>query len=195
MGKMRSDGGVQLRIPTDTSREIQVHAKTIMEMLNLALDTSLDNRQRRYVESAKSSASLLLALLRELSVGEGNGADAGERLFDADDMAERMEGDREVIVEALDAFLDTCGESVGHVVNAIKGRDQVELRTAAHNLKGKAANVSAKALRAVCTEIEKAAEKGEMPIVDRFPAKLHSLMDRTLAEINNYLNKGVKDQT
>lgn len=194
MEKTRSLGGGSPRIPGDTSREIQIHAKSILEMLSLALGTDLDAKQRRYIESAKSSAGLLLYLVREVSGGARDEADAEDHLFDAEEMAKRMAGDREVIVEALDAFIDTCGDSVGRVVSAIKGRNPDELKTAAHNLKGMAANVSAKALRAISTEIERAAEREELSQVERLTARLDTLKDRTLAEIRSYLGKGAKER-
>ncbi|MDK2123878.1 response regulator [Parachitinimonas caeni] len=85
--------------------------------------------------------------------------------FDAIDMKEalaRLGGDRGLLREIANIFLDDYPKRLEEVRAAISVEDGVQLSRAAHNIKGVAGNLSANPLREVALEMEAAGKRGDI---------------------------------
>lgn len=110
-----------------------------------------------------------------------------EKLFDYADLLNRMDNDEEVIPLVVEAFLQDIPDRIEPLKAAIKTADFNQITQIAHNIKGTAANVSAKALSSFSINIEQAARSGDLDtIVEIFPdfeecfIQLKSILEKLL---------------
>jgi HPt (histidine-containing phosphotransfer) domain-containing protein len=82
--------------------------------------------------------------------------------FNKDQLYERFAGDDEMITMVLDAFFQEAPELIAQIRLAIAGNDAEGVRSAAHALKGSAANVSADLLRNAALRLETSAKEGSV---------------------------------
>ena len=81
--------------------------------------------------------------------------------FDADAAMERVDGDRELLLEILGLFREQAGPTRDLIGSALAARDGAALERAAHSLKGSAANVSALEVQEAALCLEHAAHAGD----------------------------------
>ena len=77
-------------------------------------------------------------------------------------LLERLGGDERLFTEVIQAFLDDCPARLLAIRAAVEQRDSVQVRAAAHALKGAAGNLSASALFAAARTLEELAGRGEI---------------------------------
>ena len=78
-----------------------------------------------------------------------------EPIFDEQDALERLGGDTELLQMILEVFQDSCTGQLSRLEQAITASDFKTAYREAHSIKGAAANVSAKRIRAVASELER----------------------------------------
>jgi len=71
-----------------------------------------------------------------------------------------FEGDRELLVEAMDLFLKSVRNQIGALRQAISDNDADLVKKEAHSIKGGAANLTADNLSRVASELENIGESG-----------------------------------
>jgi HPt (histidine-containing phosphotransfer) domain-containing protein len=78
-------------------------------------------------------------------------------IIDMDDVMERVQDDRELLMELLDIFQNDYMTKRELFEQYLADRDAGQLRDLAHSLKGAAGNISATQMFATCRDIEKMA--------------------------------------
>jgi CheY-like chemotaxis protein len=116
-------------------------------------------------------------------------APSGRELLDPQDLLDRMGDDRELIAEVLAMFLAEGEKAMAGVEEALKSGDAGRVRSAAHYFKSMSANVSAKALREACYEIEKLGAEGQVEEAGRRLDGLRETARLTAAAVREYLGK------
>ncbi len=91
----------------------------------------------------------------------GARAEGGLPAFDAEAAMERVDGDRELLVEILGLFREQAEPTRDMIGSALAARDGAALERAAHSLKGSAANVSALEVQETALLLEHAARDGD----------------------------------
>jgi len=104
--------------------------------------------------------------------------------IDIEQALENLAGDRELLMEVLDTFIETIPKILDDLHNAVSNGDASRLAAAAHSLKGAAANVCAEPIRRTARRLEELSWWNELQDVDRVLADLHEHVGRlrTFAE-------------
>jgi len=113
---------------------------------------------------------------------------AAAGVLDVGELYDRLGGDRELARELLAVFLEEHDKISGGVEAALRAGDAGALKTAAHGLKGMAANISAGVLRDVSLQIEKAADRGDLGAAGSLLQELQAAMQATLDRARRYLD-------
>ena len=106
-----------------------------------------------------------------------------EHIIDLDDVLERIQGDKELLVELIEIFLDDCPSKIIDIKECFKVDNFDQLAEAAHSAKGAAANIGAKKLWKTFLEIEEAAKVGTSDQSEELIKK----MDQEFDELKQYL--------
>jgi HPt (histidine-containing phosphotransfer) domain-containing protein len=80
-------------------------------------------------------------------------------ILDLDDCLERIQGDRELLLELVDIFLDDAPKKIQQAEQLLRQQSHDALSDVAHGLKGAAGNISAKKLQKIFLEIEEKAKQ------------------------------------
>ena len=88
-------------------------------------------------------------------------------------------GDRAVLIEILDAFLEDAPERLGDLDRAAETGDEVAASRAAHTLKSNGRTFGASELAELCQELESAARAGDLESVRRRLPELNECWTRT----------------
>ena len=84
-----------------------------------------------------------------------------DEIFDLDELMERVQEDKELLVELLDIFVDDFAKKRKLLEQALADDDIEQIKGIAHSLKGASGNISAKILRANFIKLEEViANKG-----------------------------------
>lgn len=90
-----------------------------------------------------------------------------KNILDLKDVMERVQDDRELLMELLDIFVEDYAEKRELLDQLIKDNNAEEVRNIAHSIKGAAGNISAKAIHATCEKMERLAELNDLaPVQD-----------------------------
>ncbi|MDP8264971.1 MAG: Hpt domain-containing protein [Candidatus Aceula lacicola] len=81
-----------------------------------------------------------------------------EYIIDLDDVLERIQGDKELLVELVEIFLDDCPSKIDDIKECFKVNNFDQLAEVAHSAKGAAANIGAKKLWKTFLVTEEAAK-------------------------------------
>jgi len=100
-------------------------------------------------------------------------------------------GDRELLKEVLEIFLEDSEPTCEEIARAVEAADREALEASAHALKGACANVSAERARAAAAELEEMARGGDLGEVRRALARLEARM----AELRPVLEGFVRSPT
>ncbi len=108
-----------------------------------------------------------------------------QNVFRSDTLMARLSGDRELVRKVVAGFLSRLPQQVACLRQCVEKGDAQGTCRQAHALKGAAATVSAESLRAVCCELEDAAEAGNFNRASALLPKLEeaaSLLTATATE-------------
>jgi HPt (histidine-containing phosphotransfer) domain-containing protein len=96
-------------------------------------------------------------------------------------------GEPDVLAQVLDLFLQETPKRIERVQSAWRSGNTDEVHRTAHSLKGSTGNIGARAMFAVCRDLDERVRAGELSSV---PALIESLVaeyQRVEAEINRLL--------
>jgi two-component system sensor histidine kinase/response regulator len=117
----------------------------------------------------------------EVQTAEAAASEPAAAIFDSEDLLKRLMGDRQLAGIIIRGFLGDLQSQMNNLRKRFAEADGPGARLQAHALKGSAATVSASGLRAIATEMERAAGAGEL---DRFG----ELLPRAVEEFKRLKN-------
>ena len=109
---------------------------------------------------------LLFAVVEQGASGSVPTATLGPSPVDRMALLARLGGDRDLLAEVTRAFLESCPADVSAIKVAIDDKNASTLRTAAHALRGAAANMSADALSDAAQTLERLGEESRLEPAD-----------------------------
>lgn len=96
----------------------------------------------------------------------GDNEQQGPVVFDRDGIFERLAGDEDLIAEIIETFLDDIPRRIKSLADAVESQDQKNAELESHTIKGSSANIGGEALRALASEMEKAAKEGNFEFIE-----------------------------
>ncbi len=84
----------------------------------------------------------------------------------------QLDGDRELLLEVIEVFMETIPELMEELQTAITTSDAEKMHGAAHSLKGAASNICAESVRAVAQQLEDMGQRGDFNNVNLIVATL-----------------------
>jgi HPt (histidine-containing phosphotransfer) domain-containing protein len=93
-------------------------------------------------------------------------------IIDLKDFMERVQDDKELLLELLDIFQEDFVGKRQAIGDAVKANDVTKVKEVAHSLKGASGNISAKEMHANFLKIEQSAKNGNL---NEIPAILQSI--------------------
>lgn len=106
-------------------------------------------------------------------------------VVDLHEALERVQGDRELLLELIGIFLEDCPKKVDAIKEAIAKGDFLLLREAAHSMKGASGNISAKKLYQTFLAIEEMGKKNDLQSAQEVLEDLEG----QLKDLKDYLAK------
>jgi HPt (histidine-containing phosphotransfer) domain-containing protein len=110
-------------------------------------------------------------------------------IIDLKDFMERVQDDKELLVELLDIFQEDFVGKRAAMGEAVKSNDVTKVKEVAHSLKGASGNISAKEMHANFLKIEQSAKNGDL---SQIPPILQSI-DGQFEQIKAFAVKVKKD--
>ena len=83
-----------------------------------------------------------------------------EDIIDLKDVMERVQDDKELLLELLDIFQEDFVNKRKLLGEALVNKDMVKIKEIAHSIKGASGNISAKPMHASCLKLETLAKDG-----------------------------------
>lgn len=83
-------------------------------------------------------------------------------VIDLPEFLERVQDDKELLLELLDIFAEDFNDKRQKLGTAIETKNIEEVKGIAHSIKGASGNISAKALRQICLKFEDMVSKNEI---------------------------------
>lgn len=105
-----------------------------------------------------------------------------EEIIDLKDVLERVQDDKELLLELLDIYQEDFVAKRQALGVAIEAKDLAKIKEVAHSMKGSSGNISAKPLHAECLKLEMMAKEGRL---DDMPAVL-PIIDAMFVRIQEY---------
>ena len=96
-------------------------------------------------------------------------------------------GEPDVLAEVLTLFLQETPKRMGRIQAAWQSGDHAEVHRTAHSLKGSTGNIGARAMFAVCRDLDAQVQSGDLSNVDGLVAALAREYARVEAEIARLL--------
>lgn len=84
-----------------------------------------------------------------------------EKIIDLKDVLERVQDDKELLVELLDIYQEDFVIKRKALGDAIAANDIPRIKEVAHSMKGASGNISAKPMFAACLKLESLAKEGK----------------------------------
>ncbi len=84
----------------------------------------------------------------------------------------QLDGDRELLSEVIDIFVETIPELMDDLQSAISSNDAEQLQGVAHSLKGAASNICAEPVRFAAQQLEEMGQLGDFNEVETIMATL-----------------------
>ncbi len=88
-----------------------------------------------------------------------------EDIIDLKDVLERVQDDKELLLELLDIYEEDFVNKRTELESAVKAADATRIKEVAHAMKGAAGNISARPMHAVCLQIEQLAKVNDIAAV------------------------------
>ncbi len=107
-----------------------------------------------------------------------------DNVFDLQEFMERVQNDKELLLELLDIFVEDYKTKRQLLSEAIDKQDYEQVRSIAHSLKGATGNISAKALRQTFMQIEEMAKAGNLEGIDKILVILDSQYEELQSRID-----------
>ena len=106
-----------------------------------------------------------------------------EEIIDLPELLERVQDDKELLLELFDIFVQDFAVKRKSLEEYIKSKNYEEIRNIAHSLKGASGNISAKPLRAVCIQFEDLGKRNSVSDAQALLAQLDKEFERLVNHI------------
>lgn len=108
---------------------------------------------------------------------------------DRNELLERVEGDLDLLVALVQAYLSRLSERVSRIEEAVRSRDAATLADAAHTLKGSTANFSRGEVHRISSELEEKGKAEEWGGVDEG----YEALERAVEDLRSTLDTVVEE--
>ena len=108
-----------------------------------------------------------------------------DEVIDLKEVLERVQDDRELLLELFDIFIEDYPGKLGAIKQATAKKDFEALRDAAHSMKGASGNLSAKKLYAHFLKVEQLAKTNNMDGMESLLAEI----ERAFSDFKDYAAK------
>jgi two-component system sensor histidine kinase/response regulator len=125
-------------------------------------------------------------VMRPKTVAEESG---GNSILNRQELLDRLEGNQELCGEVLEAFRRQCPKMMSAIDAAVVQKEPEELYSAAHALRGAAANVSAISVSIQASLLEQAGRTKDLSNVEQWHASLREEVNR-LEDVLSKMAKG-----
>jgi two-component system, sensor histidine kinase and response regulator len=112
-----------------------------------------------------------------------------DEAIDLKEVLERVQDDRDLLLELLDIFLTDCPPKIEAMKRAVGSKDLTQLRDLSHSLKGASGNISAKKMYAAFLKIEQMAKNNDLNQIETLLKEI----DTQLIDVRGYALKLKKD--
>ena len=103
-------------------------------------------------------------------------------IIDLKDVLERVQDDKELLLELLDIFQEDFVDKRKALGQAVQSNDLANIKLIAHSLKGSSGNISAKPIHASCLKIEQLLKENKINSV----SAVLSEIDGQFAQLKQY---------
>lgn len=90
----------------------------------------------------------------------------GNDAIDLNEFLERVQDDKELLLELIDIFAEDYEGKRKLLGTAVEGKDYEEIKSIAHSLKGASGNISAKKLRMILLQFEEMGKAQDLSEVE-----------------------------
>ena len=112
-----------------------------------------------------------------------------EQVLDLDEFLERVQDDKDLLVELLDIFVGDYLEKRKLMGEAVTKKDFETIKSISHSLKGASGNISAKALRESFIKFEQISKNNDLTGA----AELLTGMDKQFSELTHKISAVKKE--
>jgi two-component system sensor histidine kinase/response regulator len=175
-------------------RELEKRSGAHMPIIALTASNLEEDRERCF-EAGMDNCITKPISIRDLSgiienlslnmyqiVGTSDGQPGEDDVMDSKELLDRIDNDREVLRNMVQAFVDSYPRLLDKAREAISSGNAASLQSIAHTLKGVIANYSARASFQAAAELERVSRSGNMseagPVMERLVSELDRLVDR-----------------
>ncbi len=104
-------------------------------------------------------------------------------IFDRPDFLARLGDDEELLREVVELFLEDAPQQLESIARAVAAGNAADIAPSAHQLKGAAANISARRAAEAASRLETAAKSGDSIVAGQEFAKLKNEMQQLLVHL------------
>jgi HPt (histidine-containing phosphotransfer) domain-containing protein len=104
-----------------------------------------------------------------------------EEIIDLKDVLERVQGDKELLVELFDIYQEDFVGKRQALGEAIAASNIAKIKEVAHSMKGASGNISAKPLHAACLKLEGLAKEGKTDGMQQLTADIDRYFEQVKA--------------
>ncbi|MEM7167681.1 MAG: Hpt domain-containing protein [Planctomycetota bacterium] len=107
----------------------------------------------------------------------------GRPVMDEAAALDMVEGERDLLEEILELFEDCTRDRVAELRESVASGELDRVSSAAHAIKGAAANICAERIRLLAAQMESDARQGVVADISEMSAMLEAEFDRFVAEV------------
>ncbi|MEO7190908.1 MAG: Hpt domain-containing protein [Vicinamibacterales bacterium] len=120
---------------------------------------------------------------KETFMADGQAPDTPQRAFNLDEALDRVEGDRELLLELVDIFREDLPRAVQEIEEAVAEGDARRLNRGAHTLRGSLTSFAAASASAITLRLESAGRDGILSQAAADLAELRQALSALEAEL------------
>ena len=98
-------------------------------------------------------------------------------IIDLEEVLERVENDRELLIELIEIFLEDYPNKITELKNSVANKNGENTQNIAHSLKGASANISAKKISSIFLGIENSVKDNNFAAVEQVLGQLEGLIE------------------
>ena len=106
-------------------------------------------------------------------------------IIDLNEFLDRVQGDKELLVELFDIFIQDFQDKRNVLKEAVVKKDFEQIKSVAHSLKGASGNISAKPLRATFLQLEEMIKTNQWKDAEQILTN----MDRQFSDLQKCINE------
>jgi len=164
---------------------IAVTAHGMKEDRKKCLEAGMDQYITKPVNPEELNKVIAIILKKQKSIDLNMGNEINQDIvFDKTAFLERIDNDMNIFNITLELFRDETEIKIKELQEAIKEKNHEKIREHSHTIKGLAATISAKKLKKVAYNIEKAAKNNDMNLIKTFINNIYYEFEQVKKAIN-----------